>query len=69
MMIANKIGIAVTVRAHEEIIIRFIDYHLSKDIDEIYIFFDDPSFNQNIIKFENDKRIFLYYVMSIIGIS
>ena len=47
-MIANKIGIAVTVRAHEEIIIRFIDYHLSKDIDEIYIFFDDPSFNQNI---------------------
>ena len=57
-MIANKIGIAVTVRAHEEIIIRFIDYHLSKDIDEIYIFFDDPSFNQNIIKFENDKRIF-----------
>ena len=54
-MIANKIGIAVTVRAHEEIIIRFIDYHLSKDIDEIYIFFFFLSFHEAIIKFESDR--------------
>ena len=58
MMITNKVGIAVTVRAHEDIIIQFIDYHLSKGIDEIYIFFDDPCFNKNIFKFGNDKRIF-----------
>ena len=69
MMITNKVRIAVTVRAHEDIIIQFIDYHLSKGIDEIYIFLMIHVLIKIFLSLEMINEFFLYHVMNITGIS
>lgn len=58
MNIEDKVSLVVTVRASEVIIIKFIEYHLSRGIDEIYLFLDDPEYNINF-SFKDD-RVFVF---------
>lgn len=53
----DKLAIATTVRAEASIIIQFIDYHLSKKFDEIFIFLDDPDFNTIPLQFINHDKV------------
>lgn len=53
----TKIAIAVTVRAEMSVIVQFIEYHLSKKIDEIFVFLDDPSFNTVPLLFSCHEKV------------
>lgn len=53
----ERLGIVVTVRAELEIIEAFIQYHLSKKIDEIFIFLDDPIFNEIPNTYHNNSIV------------
>lgn len=55
----DSICIAVTVRADFTIIDKFIKYHLSRGIDEILVFLDDPIFNKNIPDYSSSVKFIL----------
>ena len=56
MKIAPKLAIVTTLRAPENIIQSFVNYHLNIGIDQLFLFFDDPN-DPSIIKFSNHPKI------------